>query len=327
MTSQSHRFRIGVALVAVYVVWGSTYLALRFGLEGFTPFIMNGIRFIVAGSLLFGFLRSRGTPPPTRRQWWNLARIALLMLVGGVGLVTVAEDLGVGSGVAATAIAVMPLWAALWSGFFGRWPQRLEWAGLVAGFAGVVVLAQEGDFETTASGMALVLIAPMFWAFGSVWGRRLDLPSVWMATAGQLLAGGVILLVLGPLRGERITEMPPLGAWLALGYLIVMGSLVAFTAYVYLLHTVSAPLATSYAYVNPVVAVVLGLTLGDEVITGPAFIALPLILVGLGLVGLAQRRPRSLITETAVPEEELRHPAAEPSRGYPASAQSESPPS
>ncbi len=301
MTSQSHRFRIGVALFAVYVVWGSTYLALRFGLEGFTPFIMNGIRFIVAGSLLFGFLRYRGTPAPTRRQWWNLARIALLMLVGGVGLVTIAEDLGVGSGVAATAIAVMPLWAALWSGLFGRWPQPLEWTGLVVGFAGVVVLAQEGDFESTASGMALVLIAPMFWAFGSVWGRRLDLPSVWMATAGQLLAGGVILLVLGPLRGERITEIPPLGAWLALGYLIIMGSLVAFTAYVYLLHNVSAPVATSYAYVNPVVAVVLGLTLGDEAITGPAFIALPLILVGLALVGLAQRRPRTAAAETAIP--------------------------
>jgi drug/metabolite transporter (DMT)-like permease len=290
VTSISRRLQIGTALIAVYVIWGSTYLALRFGLKGFTPFILNGIRFTVAGGLLFTFLRIRGTAPPTRRQWWNLARIAALMLVGGVGLVTVAEDAGVGSGVAATAIAVMPLWAALWSGLFGRWPSRLEWIGLFVGFGGVLILAQEGDFRATAGGMALVMIAPMLWAFGSVWSRRLDLPSVWMATAAQLLAAGAILLVLGPLRGERIATAPPAEAWLALLYLTVMGSLLAFTAYVYLLREVSAPVATSYAYVNPVIAVVLGLTLGGEVVSGPAFVALPLILSGVGIVGLAQRR-------------------------------------
>lgn len=299
MSPETPRGRVVIALFAVYFVWGSTYLALRFGLDGFTPFIMNGIRFLVAGSILYGFLRHRGDASPTMRQWWNLSRIAVLMLVGGVGLVTIAEDLGVGSGLAATAIAVMPLWAALWSGLFGTWPRRLEWAGLAVGFAGVALLAQEGDFEATIGGMVLVLLAPMFWSLGSVWGRRLDLPSVWMATAGQLLAGGVILSILGPLRGERITEMPPLGAWLALAYLIVMGSLIAYTAYIYLLHTVSAPLATSYAYVNPIVAVMLGLTLGNEVLTGPAFVALPLILSGVGLVALAQRRPRRAAVEAA----------------------------
>ncbi len=127
-----------------------------------------------------------------------------------------------------------------------------------------------------------------------------------MATAAELLAGGVILLILGPLRGERIAAVPPIDAWLALAYLALFGSLVAFGSYVYLLRTVRPPLATSYAYVNPVVAVVLGITVGGEVISGPAFAALPLILSGVGLVGLAQRRPSvAPRTRTAlIPSEE-----------------------
>ncbi|MFQ5554042.1 MAG: drug/metabolite exporter YedA [Acidimicrobiia bacterium] len=294
------RATIGLALVAVYVVWGSTYLGLRFGLEGFPPFILNGLRFLAAGGAMYFVLRRRGVPAPTGEQWRNAARVGALMLVGGVALVTMAEDQGVGSGVAATAVAVMPLWAALISGFFGRWPLRREWLGLTVGFAGVLVLVQEGDFKASALGVALVVIAPMLWAFGSVWGSRVELPSPLMAAAAQLLAAGLVLIVLGPLRGERVTEMPPPAAWLALLYLVVMGSIVAFTAYVYLLRTVRPALATSYAYVNPIVAVALGITLGNEVITGAIWIALPMILLGVGLVVTARRRrasPPSIVRE------------------------------
>ncbi len=284
---------VGAALAAVYIIWGSTYLALRFGLEGFPPFLLNAIRFLVAGGVMYMVLRLRGTPSPTRRHGWNAARIGVLMLGGGVGLVTIAEDLGVGSGVAATAVAVIPLWAALVSGWFGRWPTQLEWVGLVIGFTGVVVLAQEGDLVSNPGGMILIVAAPIFWAIGSVWGSHLDLPRPAMATATQLLAGGAVLLVLGPLRGERISEVPPASAWLALGYLITFGSIVAYTAYIYLLRTVRPALATSYAYVNPIVAVMLGVTLGAEVLTGPALLALPLILAGVGLAAWAPRRHRS----------------------------------
>jgi drug/metabolite transporter (DMT)-like permease len=303
---------VGAALISVYLIWGSTYLALRFGLEGFPPFLLNAIRFLVAGAVMYAVLRLRGTPSPTPRQWWNAARVGALMLAGGVGLVTIAEDVGVGSGVVATAVAVIPLWAALVSGLFGRWPARLEWIGLVVGLAGVIVLAQEGDFTSNPIGMILVLVAPISWAIGSVWGSRLDLPRPAMATATQLLTGGAALLVLGPLRGERISEMPPVGAWLALGYLIVFGSIVAYTAYVYLLRTVRPALATSYAYVNPVVAVALGVTFGAEVLTGPAFVALPLILAGVGIVALAPLRARRDRKSLRLPELHIasggRHP-------------------
>ncbi len=292
MTQKNSRTLVLSALVAVYFIWGSTYLALRFGLEGFPPFILNGVRFVVAGTIMYVVLRMRGTKPPTRRQWWNAGRMGALLLIGGVGLMTIAEDLGVGSGVTATAAAAIPVWMALVGGSFGQWPVRREWAGLAVGLIGVIILLQEGDFAASSLGTFLVIAGPLLWAFGSIWGKRLEMPDGFMAPAAQLLTAGVVMLVVGPLMGERVVEMPGAVAWLALAYLIVMGSIVAYSAYVYLLDAVRPALATSYAYVNPVVAVILALTLGAEVITGPIFIALPLILVGVGLTATAYRKPK-----------------------------------
>ena len=289
VTRATSRGLVVAALIAVYFIWGSTYLGLRFGLEGFPPFLLNGIRFLVAGGIMFLVLRSRDQAAPTPRQWRNLALLGIPLFVGGLSLVTVAENLGVGSGLTATAIAMTPVWAALWSGLFGQWPVRREWTGLIVGLLGVLVLAQEGDFRSSAVGTLLVVISPIFWSFGSIWGPWLDLPKGLMAPAAQLLSGGVLLSVVGLVRGERIVEMPPASAWLALAYLVFFGSIIAFTAYFYLIRTVRPALAVSYAYVNPVVAVALGLTLGGEIITGPIFIALPMILLSVALVATSQR--------------------------------------
>jgi drug/metabolite transporter (DMT)-like permease len=299
---------IVLALAAVYFIWGSTYLGIRFGLEGFPPLLMTGLRFLIAGTFLYAFLRWRGVPPPTRAQWWNLTRIGALLLIGGVGLVSVAEDLGIGSGVTATAVAVMPLWAALFSGLFGSWPGRIEWIGLVVGFAGVLVLSQEGDFQASTAGTVLVLLAPLLWAFGSVWSRHLDLPGTAMTTAGEMLAGGALLTVAGLGLGERIVEPPSTTAWLALAYLVVFGSLIAFSAFSYLIRTVKPTLATSYAYVNPIVAVILGVTLGDELLAGPVYVAMPLILLGVVLVVAGQRTEDTASVEKTA----LGEPAVEP---------------
>ena len=298
MPTKNPRTLVVLALISVYFIWGSTYLALRFGLEGFPPFILNGVRFVVAGALMYGVLRMRGHGHPTRRQWWNAGRMGALLLIGGVGAVTIAEDFGVGSGIVATAVAAIPVWAALFGGAFGQWPVRREWIGLGVGAIGVAVLLQEGDFRLSTAGMMLVIAGPMFWAFGSVWGKRLEMPEGLMAPAAQLLVAGVVMLIVGPLMGERVEEMPGAVAWMALVYLIVMGSIVAYTAYVYLLDTVRPSLATSYAYVNPAVAVFLGLTLGAEIITGPILVALPLILAGVGLIASVNRSsPNSESTE------------------------------
>jgi drug/metabolite transporter (DMT)-like permease len=213
-----------------------------------------------------------------------------LMFVGGLGLVTIAEDQGVGSGLVAAGVAVMPLWAALWSGLFGLWPTRLEWLGLAVGFAGVAMLSQEGDFQASTLGTVLIVVAPVSWAFGSVVSSRIDMAKGNIGSAAQMLGGGVLLLASGLIRGEWIDEPPSLGAWLALAYLITAGSLIAYTAYLYLLANTRPAVATSYAYVNPVVAIVLGITLGDELIGAWAYVGLPIILAGVALVGLAQRQ-------------------------------------
>jgi len=298
---RSSRFLVVGSLVAVYFIWGSTYLGLRFGLESFPPFLLNGFRFLIAGTVLYSILRVKGVAKATRRQWWNAARMGILLLVGGVGLVTIAEDLGVGSGVAATAIAVIPVWIALIGGLFGDWPQRREWVGLGIGLAGVLVLAQEGDFQASPIGMALIVISPIIWAFASIWGTKVDLPGSTMTTAIELLAAGSLMTIVGPLLGERITAAPTPAAWTALAYLAIMGSLVAFTAYIYLLKTVRPALSTSYAYVNPIVAVALGVSLGRETITGPLLIALPLILTSVALVATTQRRGRPTTTSDSPP--------------------------
>ena len=298
LTNDRRRLAIGIALVALYIVWGSTYLGLRFALEGgFPPFLMLGIRFVAAGGILYWWARRRGAPRPTRVEIGNAAVIGGLMLIGGVGLVTIAEDNGVGSGVVATAVAAMPLWVALLGIVFGHRPRFLEWVGLIIGFGGVVLLSFAGDFSATTLGLVLVIVAPVFWAIGSILSGKLQIPRGIMGTALQMLTGGMLLTIGGFVRGETISEMPTLGGWLSLGYLIFFGSIWAYGSYMYLLANVRPALATSYAYVNPGVAVFLGATLGDEVITGWTLAGLPVILLGVGIVGLAQRRGRTLPSE------------------------------
>lgn len=305
------RVLIAVALVSVYFIWGSTYLALRFGLDGFPPFILNGLRFLIAGGVMYVVLRLRGVANPTRRQAWNATRMGVLLLVGGVGGMTIAIQNGIGSGVAATAAAIIPVWSALAGGAFGEWPVRREWVGLAAGLAGVVILVQEGDFQSTVVGLIFAIAAPLIWSVGAVWGSHREMPDGFMAATIQLLAAGAVMLIVGPLMGERIEAVPTAGSVVALGYLIVFGSIVAYTAFVYLLRTVRPALATSYAYVNPIVAVILGLTLGQEVVTGPILIALPLILAGVGLVATAKDRKTKRPTPQARPTtERVRETAA-----------------
>jgi len=283
------RLLIPLSLFALYIIWGSTYLAIRFALESYPPFLLAGLRFLIAGTLLFAFLRLRGIALPSRRQWRNAAITGVLLLGFGNGLVCFAEQ-RVSSGIAAVAVASMPLFAALFSSLYGERPTRREGLGLAIGFVGVVVLNLGNGLSASRLGAAALLLAAMCWALGSVWSKRQDMPKGPMNTAAQMLCASVALIIVALSAGERLPIHPSPHATLAVAYLIVFGSIIAFSAYLYVLKHVRPALATSYAYVNPPVAVMFGLLLVGEHV-GPYDLAgMAIILLGVGVITLARQR-------------------------------------
>jgi drug/metabolite transporter (DMT)-like permease len=270
------------SMVALYFIWGSTYLAIRFALPGFPPLLMSGLRFLCAGSLLYSILRLRGEAPPSRIQWFAAFRVGTLLVCGNA-LVVVAEQ-WVSSGVTAVAIASVPLWSVLFAGLWGRWPAKREWLGLAVGLAGVALLQSGGEMRASPAGAVVLLFSALTWAFGSMWSRRLPIPKGLMAAATEMLTGGAVLFCAAVLRGERMTALPDARALGAFVYMIIFGSIVAYSAYAFLLAKVRPALATSYAYVNPVVAVLLGAAFAGERVTMLALAALALILAGVAIV-------------------------------------------
>ena len=285
----SPRVLVPLALLGVYLIWGSTYLAIRIALEGFPPFLMAAIRFPIAGGLMFAFLRWRGVPSPTPRQWLNCLITGTLLLGMGNGLVCYAEQT-VASGIAAVAVASVALFIAIFAGLFGQWPSRLEWAGLIIGFVGVVVLNFGGDLRASPVGAAALVFATIGWAFGSVWSRQQDMPQPMMSAAAQMLGGSLSLALIALARGEHIAAMPGVHALLAMGYLLVAGSIVGFSAYIYLLHHTRPALASSYAYVNPPVAVLIGVALAGESVDRIEIAGMIVILAGVIAITLAKAK-------------------------------------
>lgn len=283
----SPRVLVPLALFSLYIVWGSTYLAIRIGLESFPPFTMAALRFLITGAALYAFLRWRGVKNPTLLQWRNCAVTGTLLLGFGNGLVCWAQQ-SVSSGLAAVAVASMPLFAAVFGTFFGQWPRRLELIGLLVGFAGVILLNLGGDLAGSRLGALALLAAAASWAFGSLWSKRQDMPEPMMNTAAQMLTGGAALTVLALLNGQGIPAEPSLRAGLALAYLCVFGSIIGFSAYLYLLRTVRPALATSYAYVNPPVAVLFGALLAGERVHALDIVGMAVILGGVAIITLAR---------------------------------------
>ncbi|WP_437275506.1 drug/metabolite exporter YedA [Sorangium sp. So ce375] len=281
-----------LSLLALYVIWGSTYLAVSVALETLPPFLLAGTRFMVAGALLYGALRLRGAPHPTPRQWGAAARIGVLLLVLGNGLVVISQQ-WVSSGVAAVVVSTMPLWLALFTTARGRGhagaPEvsRREWIGLLVGFAGAALLHLGGDLRAAHAGALLILLAPVAWALGSLYSRSLPLPEGPMAVAAEMLAGGVVMLGVSALSGEHLAAAPSARSLLALAYLTLFGSIVALSAYTYLLRNTRPAIATSYAYVNPIVAIALGVLLGGERASATTWAAAAI--VGAGVVIVSRR--------------------------------------
>ncbi|KIS42320.1 drug/metabolite exporter YedA [Kosakonia radicincitans] len=286
------------ALFALYIIWGSTYFVIRVGVESWPPFMMAGIRFLSAGIVLITILLLSGHKLPPLRPMLNAALIGVLLLAVGNGFVTVAEHQNVPSGIAAVVVATVPLFTLCFSHFFGIATRKLEWAGIAIGLAGIILLNSGGNLSGNPWGAVMILIGSLSWAFGSVYGSRIELPSGMMAGAIEMLAAGIVLLAASALSGEHLSAVPPLSGFFAVGYLALFGSIIAISAYMYLIRNVSPALATSYAYVNPVVAVLLGTGFGGEHLSSVEWLALAIIILAVVLVTLGKYLfpPRPAVT-------------------------------
>lgn len=300
------------AFAAVYLIWGSTYLGIRYAIETIPPFLMAGVRVLIAGGILYVWARRRGAPRPTRVEWRAAAVIGVLLLTIGNGAVTWAEQY-VASGVAALLVAIVPFWMVLfeWLRPGGVRPTLAVIVGLVMGFGGLGLLIGPGEAGGTAVhlvGAAVLVSGSIAWAAGSIYSRTAPLPSSpILSTAMEMLAGGVALVVLGLAAGEgvqlELARVSP-QSLLALFYLIVFGSLIGYTAYVWLLQVSTPARVSTYAYVNPVVAVFLGWALAGEPLTPRVLIATAVIVGSVVVITLSRGnsdRPTAVRPRRGVP--------------------------
>jgi drug/metabolite transporter (DMT)-like permease len=280
---------IPLCLATLYTVWGSTYLAQRVAIEGFAPLHMAGTRFAVAGALLYAFLRLRGAPAPSAAGWRAAALSALPLMGAGMGLAACALK-RVPSGLAALLFASVPLWTSLIDRLWGGRIRRIESAGLALGFAGVALVSVRGGLGKDPLGAVLMLTAAASYSLGCVATRRLDLPKGALGTAAQMLVGGAALLTASFALDEPPPALTP-RSLAAMAYLVGFGSLLSYTAFGYLLRNARPALATSYAFVNPIVALALGAWLADERLTPPDLVGLALVLGAVALVAFGARKP------------------------------------
>jgi drug/metabolite transporter (DMT)-like permease len=304
--------RVGLALAAVYVIWGSTYLAMAIAIETLPPFWMAGTRFVIAGALLYSWALWKGAPQPTLAHWRSAALIGGLLLVGGNGGVVWAEQ-HVSSGVAALLVSMVPLWMVLfrWLQPGGERPVGRVWAGVGLGFVGLLLLIrpwETGSASLNLLGVGALVLACISWAWGSIYSRRVPLPESPILTTGlEMLCGGTMLLLVGAFTGEPAhlhLAAVSVRSLLALGYLITFGALVGFTAYIWLLRVANPVLVSTYAYVNPVVAVLLGWLILGEPVTGKTLAAAAVIIAGVVLITTAQSRPAAQKPEPVLKREE-----------------------
>ena len=283
MKIKSQSLLVVLALFCTYFIWGSTYLAIRFGIESFPPFLMAGMRFTIAGFILYCVMRYLGSANPTKRQWLGASAVGILLPAFGNGTVCYVQQT-ISSSVAALSIATAPIWMAIFSSIWGHRITHKEWLGVAVGFVGIALLNVGGSLHGQLTSALLLIFAAASWSFGSVWGKLLEMPVGLMASATQMLIGGLALLLMSVLQSEVWPQQISQKSWGAMLFLVVLGSLVAYSAYQYFLKTVRPLIASSNTFVNPVVAFTVGIWFANEHVTTVEFIALAVILVGVFLV-------------------------------------------
>jgi len=292
------RLRLGLAFFLIYFIWGSTYLAIRYAIITIPPFLMAGLRFFCAGLLMYGFMRLRGVESPSFKQWFQLWIVGTLLFLGGNGFVVWAEQY-INSGLAALLVSTLPVWLILldwlWAG--GAKPSGMAALGISLGILGTVVLVdpiQVAESTIDIPAALMVVFASMLWALGSIYSKKFKQPaSIFMSAACQMLGGGASLLVLSALMGEFNGFAPGQVSRVSLAgfsYLMLFGSMIAISAYVWLLQNASATSVSTYAFVNPAVAIFLGWLIAGEEINAHILTGAAVMLAGVLLVIRAPRR-------------------------------------
>jgi drug/metabolite transporter (DMT)-like permease len=283
MPTKNQTFLIVVALFCTYFIWGSTYLAIRFGLESFPPFLMAGVRVLVAGVILYIVLRFLGSKNPTWSEWKGATIIGLLLPALGNGTVCYVQQT-VSSSVAALAIATAPIWMAIFASVWGHHITRQEWLGIFLGILGIGLLNIGGSLHGDYVSALLLIFAAASWSLGSIWSKHMAMPSGLMGAACQMIAGGFFLMIASTYFNESWPSEISVKSWGAMLYLVVLSSLVAYSAFQYLLKTVRPLVASSNTFVNPIVAFAVGIWFANEQITQNEYIALAVILIGVALI-------------------------------------------
>ena len=291
------RAQIVAAFASIYVIWGSTYLAIRYAVETIPPFIMGGIRFLISGAMLYLWARSRGAPRPTRLHWRNAIIAGGFLLLGGNGAVVWAEQF-VPSGLTALLVSILPFWLVIieWIRPPRRRPSAAVLVGLVLGFVGIIVLVGPSDVgghgDVSPLGALVLILGSLSWAIGSFWSRDAQLPESGLLTTGmEMVGGGVLLLVVGTLAGEfSRLDIHGISNASAFGllYLITFGSMLGFTSYIWLLDKVSPARLGTYAYVNPIVAVLLGWAIAGERLSIRTGVAAAIVICAVALITTAR---------------------------------------
>jgi len=290
--------KIWIALLALYIVWGSTYLAIRFAVDTIPPFLQAGLRFLISGLILVIWRRAAGDEMPSLKQWRSLAIVGTLLLLGGNGLVSFAEQ-RIASGVAALIIGTVPLWLVLIEAIRpgGVRPSWRALIGLIVGFGGIYLLIGPseltGKFQFDILGTLTLITAAFLWSLGSIYSRSAELPkSALMTTGAEMLAGSIPIFIVSILFGElkSFSFAQVSGqSWLALLYLITFGSMVGFVAYIWLLQNAPVSLVATYAYVNPLVAVLLGSWFAQESLTARTLFAAGIIIGSVVFINSARQ--------------------------------------
>jgi drug/metabolite transporter (DMT)-like permease len=275
--------RVFLAMAALYAVWGSVFLANRFSLESFPPFALNAVRFLSAGVVLYFFLRFKGEGRMSFRGWMESFLVGGLLFIGGAGLLCVGQQ-WVASGLSATLIATVPLWTVLFAGIWEKLPSKMEWAGLALGLAGVALMNMEKGISGHPLGALAIIGAAVSWGLGSILNNRFQELRRPIASATEMVAGGILLLAVSLALGEKISLPLTHKAVIGMFHLVVFASIIGFTIYRFLLRTVRPALATSYALANPVTATILGSLFAAETISAIALAAMAVILAGVALV-------------------------------------------